>query len=383
MTQASDEFLKALAALRRAADSEVTGAAHKAAAQLIDELTRLAGGGEYAGAGAEEVSFGAALADVRRLAERELSGNAFYLASNRLDALASLPLSHASEPAAPAPEVDAAPASAAPPEPETSQAQAPARVADATIESALQGASFDELAAASKARVDEVAASLGVELAHRHHDTPDLHRHVEETPHEETAPEKRSSEPCSMPEVVPLAVDAESAPAEAPVEVASVREVVEAAHEIGAPAIEAAPLPEAPAEIEVTPHPAAAPEPVAAPEPAPAAATEPPAPEPEHVPEPAPAAIATELPSPELEHVPEHAPAAVATQAPAPEQQAPKPEPAVAFDPAPEPARAPAREAAPAPAAKRDATARNEPKPNEPQKTFFSLWLDMVFGRRK
>ncbi len=86
MTRASDEFLKALAGLRKAADSDFEGEAHLAAARAIDELSQLAGWEETAisARARKGPSFGAALAEVRRLAERELSGNAFYLASVQL-----------------------------------------------------------------------------------------------------------------------------------------------------------------------------------------------------------------------------------------------------------------------------------------------------------
>ncbi len=355
MTRASDDFLKALAGLRQAAGASLQGAAQQTGAQLIDDLARLAGfDGDYGIAGAGGASFGAALAEVRRLAERELSGNAFYAASNKLDALAGLPVSPA-----PAGIENVAQEAAAFPEPHAEagpenipQEAPPAPAPDASIEGLPQGASFDEIAAAAKVRVDEVATSLGIEIAHQHHDAPHLHHHVEETPVAAAELEKRSSEPCAMPEVLPIEPLAQ-APA-APIEAASVREVVEAAHEIGTPALAAEPLPEPFAAPEVPPQPAPAPEP------APAAAIDiPPAPEP------APAAAIDVKPARHPE------------PAPAPEP-APKPQPSPAAA-APKP-----EAAAPAPAARREAAPKKEPKPKDnQQKTFFSMWLDMVFGRRK
>ncbi|MFZ1107589.1 MAG: hypothetical protein WAN43_04485 [Rhodomicrobium sp.] len=376
MTRASDDFLKALAGLRQAA-AALEGGAREAAAKSIDDLARLAGAeGETLEGGAEGLSFGAALGEARRLAERDLSGNAFYAAVNKLDALASLanaaPLPHipapsanepAPEAAEPAPQANLEPAPEAAPESAVAEDRS-AWAPSAGIEGAPQGGSFDEIAAASKARVEEVAASLGVEVHHQHHDAPPLPLYPSEPPAAAEL-EKRSSEPCAMPEVLPL--EAEAAPPVA-VEAISARDIVEAAHDIGMPAIAAEPLPEAPAEIEA----AHQPEPVA-----PAPAFEPaPRPEPEPVGEaaPEPAPIAAEA---VLEPAPEPV-----VEAPAPEP-APRPEPAVAYTP--EPAPALAKEAPPA--AKREAAPpKKEPKPKEEkpqQKTLFGLWLDMVFGRRK
>jgi hypothetical protein len=380
MTRASDEFLKALGGLRRAANN-LGGAAAKS----IGDLARIAGAeGDALEGGAEGLTFEAALAETRRLAERELSGNAFYAAMNKLEAMASL-ASAAPQQAAPAP---VAPEAHIEPEPSAAPEILPVQTV------ALQGASFDELASASKARVEAAATSFGI--AHHHHDTPPPHRRVEETPAPAAELEKRSSEPCSMPEIEPIA--------SAAVEAVSVREVVEAAHDIGTPAMAAALLPEASAAIEAAPQPETvvetpAPEPTPTPEPAVAFTPEPePAPpakealpaEPvaeAQAPEPAPKPdpVVAFQPEPEAVTTPakEAAPAKPRAEEPAP---APKPEPAVAFTPKPEPAAAPAKEAPPA--AKRDAASpKKEPKPKaEPktqQKTLFGLWLDMLFGRRK
>jgi hypothetical protein len=366
MTQASDDFMKALAGLKQAASTGLEGAAQQTAAELIDDLARLAGiDGGYASAGASSASFGAGLAEVRRLIGRELSGNAFYAASIKLDSLAGLPLNAApagvqetATEAAPADAQDIASEAAPHVEP------APAVPADASIEDVPQGPSFDELNAAAKARVDEVAASLGIVTFHQHHDAPHLPQQVEEAPVAAAELERRSSEPCAMPEVLPIEPVAQAVS----VEPASVREVVEAAHDIGAPALAA--LPEALAAVEAAP---AAPEPApataievdAAPEPAAAIA-----PEPE--PAPAPAAEIQPAPKPEPE---------VATAAAVEIRPAPAPEPAAA--PKPETVR-PKPEAA-APAAKRAEPLKKESKPKDEtkQKTFFGLWLDTIFGRKK
>ena len=164
MTRAED-LLKALNGLKNAADNELSGEAHDVALRHIKGLFRLADfDGEDTGEGANEASipFAQAIAEVRTQAEGEMSGNAFYLASKSLDDLANLssspvsaPLDHAPEPVTePAPQVSE-PVSQTPPESPRAEAQ-PA------------GPSFDELAATSKARVEEAAASLGLEVVHHH-----------------------------------------------------------------------------------------------------------------------------------------------------------------------------------------------------------------------
>ncbi len=157
--------------------------------------------------------------------------------------------------------------------------------------------------------------------------------------------EKRSSEPCSMPEIEPLAEEVAPPPVPSPeapadvgvIEAASAREVAEATHDFGIPAAVAEPVPDyaapheepapqAEAPVEVKPEPAAAAEP--APEPAPA---------------PAPSVVVTKA---------------------EPRRSAPQPD------------------APPVTAVKKTDAAPKEPK-KEPEKTFFSIWLDMVFGRKK
>ena len=306
MTRAED-LLKALNGLKSAAGNELSGEAHEVALQHIKGLFRLAGfDGEDTGEGGNEapVSFAQALANVRTQAEGELSGNAFYLASNSLDDLAGLSsglVTHSPEHA---------------PEPVLGHASGTA------AEPAPAAPSFDDLAAASKARVEE-AASLGAKTAH-HQAT--LHEHHEAHEHYDVLAgmefEKRSSEPCCMPEILPLTEEpVTEPPAVKVIQARSAREVAEATHDFGIPAAEAG-------------------------------------------------------------HVPEYG----APQAAAPVEF--KPKPAVAVAPRvivtkAEPRSASAERAAmPVRPAK---TIETAPKPQhkDPEKTFFSLWLEMVFGRKK
>jgi hypothetical protein len=191
MTRAED-LLKALNGLKSAAGNELSGEAHEVALQHIKGLFRLAGfDGEDTGDGGNEapVPFAQALANVRAQAEGELSGNAFYLASNSLDDLAGL--------------------------------------SSGLVTHSPERASFDDLAAASKARVEEGAASLGVETGH-HQATP-LRGHHEAHEHYDVLAgmefEKRSSEPCCMPEILPLT---EEPPAADVTQALPAREVAEA-----------------------------------------------------------------------------------------------------------------------------------------------------------
>ena len=290
MTRAED-LLQALNGLQRAADSELSGDAREAASQYIKELFRFAGfDGEDAGEGRgeEAVPFAQALAEVRTQAEGELSGNAFDLASIIFDDLANLSSSPVSAPQEHAPEPVAEPAlHCSGPASETPVESAPA-------ETALSGASFNEVGAASKARVEEVAASLGIEIA----------RH--------SSPRLRSP---GAPAVVGV------------IEAASAREVAEATHDFGIPAAAAGQVREYAA-----PH------------------------------------------------------AEPAHQAVAPAEF--KPKPAVAAGPRVIVTKAEPRSASAARAATpvRPAKAiETEPKPqhNESDKTFFNLWFDMVFGRKR
>jgi hypothetical protein len=336
MTRAED-LLKALNGLRNAADNELSGEAHDVAMQHIKGLFRLADfDGEDTGEGANEASvpFAQAIAEVRTQAEGEMSGNAFYLASKSLDDLANLQSSPVSAPQEHAPEPVTEPA------PQFSEPVSQTPPESPRAEAAPAGPSFDELAAASKARAQEAAASLGLEVVHHQESTlQDYHEALEL--------EKRSSEPCSMPEIEPLAEEVPPPPVPSPeapaavevIEAASAREVAEATHDFGIPAAEAGPVPE-----------------YAAPHEEPAPQAEAPV---KFKPEPVVAAEPAPVPAPE----PAPAPSVIVTKA-EPRQAAPAPD------------------APPVEAVKKTDVAPKQPQ-KEPEKSFFSLWLDMVFGRRK
>ena len=288
MTRAED-LLQALNGLQRAADSELSGDAREAASQYVKELFRFAGfDGEDAGEGRgeEAVPFAQALAEVRTQAEGELSGNAFDLASIIFDDLASLSPSSASAPQEHAREaVEHEPAAEpAPPHFFEPASETPAESARAGA--ALSAASFNEVGAASKARVEEVAASLGIGIARP------------------SPPRLRSP---GAPAVVGV------------IEAASAREVAEAAHDFGIPAAAAGQAPEYAASHAEPPLQAVAPV--------------------------------------------EFRPEVIVTKA----------EPRSAST---------ARAATPIRPAKTIETA-SKPQHNEPDKTFFSLWFDMVIGRKR
>ena len=288
MTRAED-LLQALNGLQRAADSELSGDAREAASQYVKELFRFAGfDGEDAGEGRgeEAVPFAQALAEVRMQAEGELSGNAFDLASIIFDDLASLSPSSASAPQEHAREaVEHGPA-AEPAPPYFSEPASETPVESARTEAALSAASFNEVGAASKARVEEVAASLGIGIARP------------------SPPRLRSP---GAPAVVGV------------IEAASAREVAEATHDFGIPAAAAGQAPE---------------------------------------------------------YAASHAEPALQAVAPVefrPEVIVTKAEPRSAST---------ARAATPIRPAKTIETA-SKPQHNESDKTFFSLWFDMVIGRKR
>ncbi len=290
MTRAED-LLQALNGLQRAADSELSGDAREAASQYVKELFRFAGfdgedAGEGEGRGEEAVPFAQALAEVRMQAEGELSGNAFDLASIIFDDLASLSPSSASAPQEHAREaVEHGPA-AEPAPPYFSEPASETPVESARTEAALSAASFSEVGAASKARVEEVAASLGIGIARP------------------SPPRLRSP---GAPAVVGV------------IEAASAREVAEATHDFGIPAAAAGQAPEYAASHAEPPLQAVAPV--------------------------------------------EFRPEVIVTKA----------EPRSAST---------ARAATPIRPAKTIETA-SKPQHNEPDKTFFNLWFDMVIGRKR
>jgi hypothetical protein len=290
MTRAED-LLQALNGLQRAADSELSGDAREAASQYIKELFRFAGfDGEDAGEGRgeEAVPFAQALAEVRTQAEGELSGNAFELASIIFDDLASLSPSPASAPQEHAPEPATEPA------PQCSEPVSETPVESARAGAAQRAASFNEVGAASKARVEEVAASLGIGISRP------------------SSPRPRSPGAAAVVGVI---------------EAASAREVAEATHDFGIPAAAGGDVPEY-----AEPH-----------------------------------------------------------ADPAPQGVAPvefKPKPAVAAGPRVIVTKAEPRSASTARAAtplRPAKTTETTPKPqhNEPDRAFFNLWFDMMFGRKR
>jgi nicotinate-nucleotide--dimethylbenzimidazole phosphoribosyltransferase len=177
----SEDLLQAVHSLRKAAEAEFTGNTYYQAANEIDSLIETVGGNEGGVTPGQGAAYGFATAidEVRRLAKARTGGNQYYSIIVKLDRLASHLI-----PAAP---VSEKPAAAAP-------AAAPAIAPVHTPSSAKP--TFDDLAAASKARVELVAAGLGMVPAHNltppHHEVPDVL-------------EKRSSEPCSMAELAPIA----------------------------------------------------------------------------------------------------------------------------------------------------------------------------------
>jgi hypothetical protein len=257
------------------------------------------------------VSFAQALANVRTQAAGEMSGNAFYLASNSLDDLAGLSsglLTHSPEHG---------------PEPVLGHASGTA------AEPAPAAPNFDDLAAASKARVEE-AASVGAKTAH-YQTTRREHHEADE--HDDVLAgmefEKRSSEPCCMPEILPLTEEpVTEPPAVKGIQALSAREVAQATHDFGTPAAEAG-------------------------------------------------------------HVPDHGArreeaASYAETARAFERKAAA---SARVEPSMIVTKAERRPASPTPETPKVAAKTFEAAPKQqhktPEKTFFSLWVDMVFGRRK
>jgi hypothetical protein len=161
MEAVSKDLTEALADLRRAAESAFFGNAYYRVANDIDALADLAGPHAPLATASESgraSDFPSALAKVRALSQAHLSGARYHFALQKLDELSFL-----------ASEASAAFASTRP----------------------ARGPSFDDLAAASKARVEAVAASLGL--------TPPGAAPAAKIEPETRADgelERRSSEPC-------------------------------------------------------------------------------------------------------------------------------------------------------------------------------------------
>jgi hypothetical protein len=176
MTEAPADLLQAVYGLKRAAEAEFQGNSYYSVTNEIAGLIEVLGGDVSSvapGKGAAH-GFASALGDARKAVDSSLSGNRYYLAAHRLDALSSFLPSSAKEAAHP-----------------------PQRQSTDAIR---RKAPFSELAAASTARVEEVAASLGLVPA-THHVAPPRAATPETLSDGEL--ERRSSEPCSMAELAP------------------------------------------------------------------------------------------------------------------------------------------------------------------------------------
>jgi hypothetical protein len=194
MTPGSPDLSGALARLRGALEREFTGNRYYRASQELAELRELLGAKE-AGAGRRDQpseDYAAAIRALARKAEGELSGNRFYLVRSKLEFLAFLG------------EVTKI----------TVLAAAPAAV---LVQKRARD--FDELAAASAARVAETAHALGISIAATAAKQPETLADGEL--------ERRSSEPCMLaefeavrevappglpPEAVPPTVTAQTSP---------------------------------------------------------------------------------------------------------------------------------------------------------------------------
>ncbi|MGO9483433.1 MAG: hypothetical protein ACLPX9_02450 [Rhodomicrobium sp.] len=178
------DLMQAVLGLRRAAEDRFPGSAYHEVGKEIDGLIETLGGNEGSVPPGKDATYGFAtmLDEVRRLAGARTSGNQYYSIVVKLDRLSSYVTW---------------PATAT----ETAAAPAAAHVAAPVHTPSAAKPTFADLAADSKARVEEVAASLGIAAAH--HAAP-VQQEAETVPEPEVL-EKRSSEPCAMPELAPVA----------------------------------------------------------------------------------------------------------------------------------------------------------------------------------
>ena len=174
MTGGSADFLRALRGLQEAAGAQFTGNSYYQVSNEIAGLIELTGLDTKGVPPSAEASggFEAMLGEVRKLAEASLSGNNYYMAANRFETLQSF-----------------------------LGGRVEAGKKDASAVS-NQKRSFDDLAAASRARVAEMAASLGIPMAHT---APPAHAKTAASLSDGEL-ERRSSEPCSMAELAPPAM---------------------------------------------------------------------------------------------------------------------------------------------------------------------------------
>ncbi len=180
MTGASEDLLQAVYGLRKAAEAQFTGNDYYQVANEIAVLIELLGWGDGPVPVGQGASYGFAtmLDEVRKLARASTSGSQYNVIVHKLDGLASYvsPAASVPAPAAPVSEKPAAAATPAP-APVAAPVEVPASVPAPTPSAAKP--TFDDLAAASKARVEEVAVSLGIGAAH--HAAPS-HQEAEAAP---------------------------------------------------------------------------------------------------------------------------------------------------------------------------------------------------------
>ncbi len=221
MPGASENLLGAVYGLRKAAEAGFKGNAYYQVTNRIDGLIEQLGwgdGGIPVGKGAA-YGFASMLAEVRKIAEASTSGNQYRTIAREIEHIASLV----------APSATAAPKAGA-----MSEKDAAAIDANAPQAAPAARPTFNSLAAASKARVGEAAASLGIAGAHH-----------PETPHRQAEPiladgelERRSSEPCAMAELAPVVLEPVAAAAVS-AEALAVPGLDGAAHRLGSPSAQA------------------------------------------------------------------------------------------------------------------------------------------------
>jgi hypothetical protein len=323
MMGVSGELYRAVTGLRKAAEAGLIGNSYYQTANRIADLIELIGPAAEGAVPNEDAAhdFASALAGARKAVESHLSGNRYYMAINKLEELACL--------------------SPAPPSP------------------AQRAPSFDELAAASKARAAAAAASLGVVTAR---EAVPLHAQSPETLADGEL-ERRSSEPCLMTELAPPALEP-VAPAPIFPQATAPADLGKAAQSLGSP----------PASGEHSAVPGAAPVAAAA---HPAAASALQASTPAYDTK---AASAVQTLEAAGDPAPDQSPDEAAFYLGSPAaSDAGLEEEAVRLDMA----TAEAGRAAAAPAAGQEIRVKktDEIKPKE-SKTLFKLWLDLAFGRK-
>ncbi len=226
MMGASEDLLQAVYGLRRAAETDFQGNAYYQVANRIDGLIEHLGWGHGRIAVGKDAAYGFAsmLAEVRKIAEASTSGDRYRMIALELDHLASLLQPAAPKATAVSEKRRAAIAANAP---VATPAAAPAFMYGARP-------TFDTLAAISKARVEEVSASLGIAAAH--HSTA-LHRKAEPMLGDGEL-ERRSSEPCAMAELAPVILEPVAAAALS-AEALAVPRLEGAAQHLGSPSAQA------------------------------------------------------------------------------------------------------------------------------------------------